>query len=246
VKALASVSAGALLVLAIAPAHAAPVPLSSLGAMAPSGVAKSGDVAGITVKSTTYSTRTYYAAEAKTAKGYCVLESSFQLRTQASFATKTDDENPAFLLHLGEKDGKPTLEKSRLAFDDTTGEVSASRASTIELREVARADGVAAWAFRDGKSVVVLARGASGGVETPPAKANMEGIATFVGADDCPYAVARLDTSVNGAVAQLTGEIAKGKGKERKTRKFFVDASLSRVSRDPEPLLAVRVRFKDG
>ena len=48
------------------------------------------------------------------------------------------------------------------------------------------------------------------------------------------------------AVAQLTGSLpAHGTGKDKVTPQFMVDVSLSRVARDPEPKLAVRVRVKE-
>lgn len=62
----------------------------------------------------------------------------------------------------------------------------------------------------------------------------------------CPFAVARLDTRAPeaGAVAQIVGRLpARGQGKDRVSPRFLIDASVVKTSRDPEPVLSVRVRL---
>jgi hypothetical protein len=66
-----------------------------------------------------------------------------------------------------------------------------------------------------------------------------------VSSSDCPFGIARLDTRVAaaGTVAQLRGTLpSEGTGKAKVTPRFTADVSLSRLARDREPLLAVRVR----
>jgi hypothetical protein len=61
----------------------------------------------------------------------------------------------------------------------------------------------------------------------------------------CDFAIARLDphAAPAGSIAQIFGTLpAEGKGKSRVVPHFLVDASLAKLSRDPEPILSVRVR----
>jgi hypothetical protein len=137
------------------------------------------------------------------------------------------------------------LERTHLAFDPPSATLTATTRSQVELHEIARSvDGVVVWAFREGGDIIVLARNVDRGQESRK-EADDEGMFPFVSADGCPYAGARLDARKPelGAFVQLAGELpAQGTGKDKVTPRFFIDASLSRVARDPEPRLAVRVR----
>ncbi|HEY8074926.1 MAG TPA: hypothetical protein VIF62_12470, partial [Labilithrix sp.] len=157
-------------------------------------------------------------------------------------------ERPTYLVRLAEKDGKATFERQRLTFEVTQGTLALSPVVSVALQEVARADGVTVWAFRDGKDVVLVSRAFDSGYESGHKNADEAGTFTLVGTDGCAFATARLDASAArfGTAAEVHGELPKkGKGKDAVTPTFTVYASLSRLSRDPEPTLAVRVRVKE-
>jgi hypothetical protein len=149
---------------------------------------------------------------------------------------------------LVEKDGKATLERTRVHFEPSDATLTTKGRSQVELREVARTpSGVVVWAFREGRDVVVIARNVERGVESPRPGAE-EGMFPFVSADGCPFAGARLDGrhAENGSVAQLSGALPSvGTGKDKVVPRFIVDASLSRVGREQEPRVAVSVRMRD-
>jgi hypothetical protein len=149
---------------------------------------------------------------------------------------------------LVEKDGKATLERTRVHFDPAEGTLTATGRSRVELHEVARTPaGIVVWAYRDGNDVVVLARNIERGQESAHAGPD-EMIFPFVSAESCPFAGGRLDAAKPeaGSALQLVGNLpARGTGKEKVIPTFIVDASLSRVARDPEARLAVRVRVHD-
>ncbi len=149
---------------------------------------------------------------------------------------------------LVEKDGKVALERTRLHFDPSDATLNATSSARVELHEIARNPaGIVVWAFREGRDVVVLARNVERGVESRPAESDESQI-PFVSAEGCPFAGARLDARKpeSGSIAQLSGALPpRGEGKDKVPRMFLIDASLSRVARDPEPRLAVRVRVRE-
>lgn len=220
--------------------------LSPVKAAVPQAVA----VPGVTLK-TTESRRgaKWHALTATTARGYCFSSTEAGYRWMSDYGTSSTatSSEELDLSRVVEKDGTATLERTRLVIDPGLGTVTAKGRSTVALRELARSEaGVVVWAFREGKNVIVLARKVERGVESA-AKVD-DGTFPFVSADGCPYAGARLDARdpAAGSFVQLSGALpAKGTGKDKVIPRFMVDVSLSRVARDPEPMLAVRVRVKD-
>jgi hypothetical protein len=227
---------------------ALPIALSSLLAM-PAAPAVKDDLEpkDVKIKALSYNT-TWYELSVATSKGYCVMPA---YGTRLSDTTSSSTENdPTYIYRLVEKDGKATLEKARLSFDAKEGKARVGTRVSVALAEITRANGVAVWGYKEGANVVLLARGVDGGVESahPSPESGDGSMFPFIGADGCPYAMARLDLSATktGAIAQLTGNLpTRGKGKDAVTPKFIVDASLSKLSRDPEPLLSVRVRMRE-
>lgn len=233
---------------------AATAPLSSLAALPapapPRTPEATAAVAGVVVKSKEgYGSTRWHDVNAATGRGYCLSVSEGGYRWMSSWGTSAKGTaSDLDLDRLTEKDGKATLERTRVHFEPSDGALTTRGRSQVELREVARTPaGVVVWAFREGRDVIVLARNIERGVEARRPGAD-EAMFPFVSSDGCPFAGARLDArkAEGGSVAQLTGALPPvGTGKEKVVPRFLVDASLSRVGRDPEPMLAVRVRMRD-
>lgn len=240
--------------LAPADAHAGTTaPLSSLGvlpaAVPPRTPEATAAVPGVVVKSKEGFKTTWHDVNASTGRGYCIAESEGAYRWMSSWGTSAKGAaSDLDLDRLVEKDGKATLERTRIHFEPSDASLTTKGRSQVELHEVARTPtGVVVWAFRDGKDVVVVARRATSGVESRRTGTE-DGMFPFVSSDGCPFAGARLDArkAEGGAVAQLSGELPPvGTGKEKVVPRFVVDASLSRVRRDPEPRLAVTIRMRE-
>ncbi len=207
-------------------------------------------VPGVVVKSKDgYRDTKWHDLHAATSRGYCLTSTVGGYRWMSSWGTSSrsapDDLD---LDRLSEKDGKVTLERTRLHFEPSDATLTATSTAHVELKEIARTPaGVVVWAYREGRDVIVLAKNVDRGVESRPAESD-DAMMPFVSSEGCPYAGARMDARKpeNGAVVQLTGSLpAHGTGKDKVTPQFMVDVSLSRVARDPEPKLAVRVRVKE-
>ncbi|MDF2693024.1 MAG: hypothetical protein K0S65_1407 [Labilithrix sp.] len=200
-------------------------------------------VPGLVMKEHAGVGRSYTELIASTAQGYCIVNQEFGLRLESSTTWTEKDANE--LWRLVEKDGKATFERTRFSASSSGGLWVKSKTS-LELSEVSRANGVIVWGFRDGSDVILLARGATGGREVRPQKPEEEG-PSFL-SSDCTFGAARLSTTMakTGTLAQMRGSLPPvGEGKAKITPQFVVDSSLAKLSRDPEPVLAVRVRRFD-
>jgi hypothetical protein len=236
------------LTLATPSAAGSTVPVSTLPSLAV--VAKSqkrvASVAGLVVQKTPpYPKATYVNVDAAASRGYCFVSRDYTLRLAKSVGSDDVKE----LWHLSESGGEVTLERTLLDIDRETREVLVAGRASARLREVARSpSGVVAWAFRDGADVVVVAKGADGGVESVhPTRDDEPSVVPFV-SSECAFGAVRIDARApdKGAAGQLVGSLPpKGEGKDKVIPRFAVDVSLSRVARDPEPTLAVRVRVRD-
>ena len=207
-------------------------------------------IPGVSVKSKDgYRDTKWHDLNAATSRGYCLVSREGGYRWMASWGTSSrSNAEDIELDRLVEKDGKVTLERTRLHFEPSEASLVATGTARVELHEVARGPaGVVVWGFREGRDVIVLARNVDRGVESRPAESDESAI-PFVSAEGCPFAGARLDARKpgEGSVAQLNGALpARGSGKDKVVPQFMVDASLSRVARDPEAKLAVRVRVRE-
>lgn len=239
----------------VAPAASAGTksPLSALSAMPGPVAIKAPElptaIPGLVVKTKDgYGATKWHDLTAATGRGYCLASGEGGYRWMGTYGTSSRGSGEDLDLdRLVEKDGKVALERTRVHFEPTDATITATGRSRVELQEIARTTtGVVVWAFREGRDVVVLARNVERGQESRTR--TDDGMFPFVSADGCPYAGARLDGRKpdQGAIAQLSGALpAKGTGKDKVIPQFVVDASLSRVARDPEPMLAVRVRVRD-
>jgi hypothetical protein len=205
---------------------------------------------GLSLKSKdAYRGTVFHDLSAATGRGYCITQKTFGYRWSSTYGgSSTGSEEELDLDRLVEKDGTAMLERTRVVFRPMYGTVTATGRSQVKLTEVTRtASGIVVWAFREDKAIVILARRATGGVEGH--QLAEEGQGSFVSADGCAFAGARVDARKpeSGSFAQLTGSLPpEGTGKDRVTPTFIIDASVSRVTRDPEPMLSVRVRMKNG
>jgi hypothetical protein len=209
-------------------------------------------VPGLTVKTTEangHGSR-WHDVKAATGRGYCISGREGGASWLSSWGT-TDrgTAEQLDLMRVLEKDGKVTLERTRVSFDPPSGSLTSLGRSHVELREVARTSaGIVVWAYREGRNTVVLARNVGRGVESRTLVDSESGMSSFIATDGCPYAGVHLDgrKPEGGTFAQMSGELpAQGKGKDKVIPKFVIDASLSRVARDPEPMLSVRVSVRD-
>lgn len=200
-------------------------------------------VTGLAVKEHDSAARSYLELVAATSRGYCIADTESGLRLEAS---TTYLEGRIELWRLAESDGKATFERTRFEVASYLKNTWMKSKTTIELREITRANGVAVWGFREANGdVVLLARGATGGREVRPNKPDEEAGFDFV-SSGCSFGAVRLSTSASkaGALAQLQGALPPvGEGKSKVVPRFVVDGSLAKLSRDPEPVLAVRVRM---
>ncbi len=181
-------------------------------------------------------------------RGYCIVSSASQQSWLGSFGSASASPTVDLeLQRLIEKDGSATLERTRVHFDPPSATITATGRSHVSLKEVARTpDGNAVWAYREGRQIVVLAKNVRAGLDaTKTTTQSPDGdVVPSIVVDGCSYAGMRLDARKPeaGSIAQLTGVLpAVGRGKARTEPVFVINASLSRVARDPEPLLAVRV-----
>lgn len=221
--------------------------LTPIRATTPAAVA----VPGLTLKTRDgYGATKWHDLKASTGRGYCFssTDGGFRFMDNYGVSSKAEPEE-LDLDRLFEKDGKTLLERTRLAIDGKTSTVTAVGRAVVELQEIARgAEGVVVWAYRMGPDVIVLTKRVDRGMEGFQRASDDGTTVPFVSVDGCPYAGARLDAKKPeaGTFAQLMGELpAKGTGKDKTTQRFFVDASLSKVARDPEPMIAVRIRIRD-
>lgn len=177
--------------------------------------------------------------------GYCLVARDGGIHFYHSSTNTADPE----VWRIVENDGAASLE--RIRFGVLIGDRKPwlkSRVS-IALREVARAEGVTVWGFREANGdVVLLARDADSGRESPrPAKKGEPIDSRFV-SSDCTFGATVLDgtAALRGTSATLAGKLpAVGEGKRKTFPRFFVDASLSSFHHDGEPTLAVRIRRAD-
>ncbi len=200
-----------------------------------------GAPAGVSVKEegTDYK---YHVLEAATRAGYCVVSRTQSLRMQAT--TDWDFEDADEVWRFTEDSG-PSVERTRFArvTEDRTLRVRSRQ--TIRPVEVARANGLTVWGFRESNGdVVLLARGAQSGREGEGPWKEPTELISFAHSD-CTFGATRIagQRAKTGAVAQLRGELPPvGEGESRVVPRFIVDATLAKLSRDPEPILSVRIR----
>ena len=243
-------AAAALAVASTPAAHAASSePLSALQSLAPV-VAPKGDPpefdgVDVTVKPSGSSTWVEVRAKA----GSCFAYSDFGYTLDTTYGESSRAQPRKMdLLRLRERAGSFVLERTRIELAVATGKATLEGRSSVPLTEVARSPGgeVVVWAYREGREVVIVSRtaGEAHGAHSPRPSPEEGTSSAF--SSRCPFAVARLDARAPeaGTVAQIVGRLpARGQGRDRVSPRFVIDASVARTSRDPEPVLSVRVRL---
>ncbi len=169
-------------------------------------------------------------------------------RTAYAYGTSSNEVDVFRLLEA--RDGT-MLERMRLSALATTKEVTVMSRTRVKLREVRRSPNgeVLVWAFRDPRGVSIVSRTSRQAQVVSAVELDAAGPTSVVTVQNCGFAMARMTPRAPalGAVAQIAGSLEpRGKGKERVVPRFVVDASVSRVTRDPETLLAVRIRLLDA
>lgn len=230
-------------------------PLSSLSALPKPAALEiptaTTSVPGLVLKTTEQRSSKWHELRSATGRGYCMeIDQGTGRQWTGTFgASDRGEATELALLRLVEGGEKTSLERTTVKFEPSSAEVVATGRSTVELREISRQNGVVVWAYRDGRDVVVIVRNVERGTEArKPTGEESEPSFPFISIDGCPFGGAHLDARKidRGTFAQLVGSLpAKGTGKDKVTPKFTVDASLSRVTRDPEARIAIRVRVTD-
>lgn len=208
-------------------------------------------VQGLVLKTTEHRSSKWHELRSATGRGYCMeIDQGTGRQWTSTFGVSDRGEaSELALLRLLTDGEKTSLERTTVKFEPSSAEMVATGRSTVELHEISRQNGVVVWAYRDGRNVVVIVRNVDRGIEArKPSGEEAEPSFPFISVDGCSFAGAHLDTQKidRGTFAQLVGSLpAKGTGKDKVTPRFTVDASLSRVTRDPEAKIAIRVRVID-
>jgi hypothetical protein len=184
--------------------------------------------------------------QAATTRGYCLVSRgivSLELRAEA------DGPDWSEIWRFTEDDSGAQLEKTRLEVFLDKGVVRAVGRTSVVLRAVARQDGITVWGFREPNGEVTLvARGANKGHEARErTTSDKEGLGLT--SSECGWGAVRLagTTATVGTVAYLFGVVPRpGEAKRAAARRYVVNASLSKLSREPEPMLSVRIRFVEN
>lgn len=234
-----------------ADAHAATMSaiprLSAMAAMTPLKDAVVEKLPGITMKPEGVAGMTRWRDfTAATSRGYCLADSGNDgtslYDSYRRYATMTKGDID--VVRLVEKDGRASIERTRVHFVDNALVPDVMGRSTVALVEVAHSEAGSVYGYREGSEVVLVMKGAESGIEGRKASAEQGG--NSFSSSSCSFGMARLD-GVAGSIAQLRGSLpSRRTGKDKITPRFLVDASVSKLARDKEPMLAVRVRIDDG
>lgn len=196
-------------------------------------------VPGLTLKEVHTSRSSYYEVHAASAQGYCLVNRDHVFELQTDTTDTASDE----VWRLVEKDGTATLERTRYEIAPFVGNVWVKSKVTIELKALATDLGLTAWGMREANGdVVVLAKRVTFGQESGPQSETGFSSTT----SGCIFGAARIRAAAlktGGGTAQLTGRLpAEGEGKSRVEPQFVIDVSAVKVSRQPEPVVSVRLR----
>lgn len=241
----------ALGVLASSDAHAGEKrKLSELPALpafkAPPSPLAPAEIPGVKITKSSAGTTTYVEASASTRAGYCFVQRLVGLELLGSVGLSADVDE---MWRFAEKDGSATLERIVFDADVAADKLMVRGRTSIALRQVATMEGLAAWAFRDSDgSVVILARGGDSGRQSVSGKREEIDMMQF-SSSSCAFGATRLDgrRAVVGATARLSGTLLGGGAAAPSNARagapgFVLDSSLAKTSRDPEPMLSVRLR----
>ena len=208
--------------------------------------AQPGTIAGIKLKTSAIGrNKETKWHELTTSEGFCFSDTDVGAHwTNTAGSSERNPVQDLDLNHLVDKDGKTTLERTKVRFDPSMGTVTATARTHVELTEVAKSrEGAVVFAFREGTNIVLIARNGDSGMESHTLASDSSMVA-FVSADGCAFSGVRIDARKPeaGAIAQMGITIPPPKGEKGGGTRLVVDASLSKLTRDPEPKLSVRIR----
>jgi hypothetical protein len=152
------------------------------------------------------------------------------------------------------KDGTHAFEESRVRIDSDALTLTLEARATTPLAEVARTpEGVVVYAFRRGNAAFIVTATREGATSRAGWSAIDEKLSDTMGTSPfafspCGMAVTKVSLDGRGAAATISD---RRPGAQKKTKEasgvrrpdgFVVHASVSRVARDPAPVLSVTVR----
>jgi hypothetical protein len=143
--------------------------------------------------------------------------------------------------HFSEKDGALALEIQHIGM--AVRDVFVMSRATVKPTRVAAQDDLVVWGFRTpGGDVILLAKGADRGRLSSTRRGDEDGVMFKSASSECSYGatVLHADAVKSGGIAQLIA--VRPPTKDHAAESFFIDASVTFTSRDPEPVLAVRIR----
>jgi hypothetical protein len=203
-------------------------------------------VAGLTLHERQTQRSSYYESTASTKQGYCIVRQEGFLELSES----TTEQDGGELWRFTEADGKANLERTRYQVAPYLDNAWVKSKNTVELKALASDLGVTIWGMRtETGDVVVLAKAANGGRETVKSAEEKEMTLMSFASSSCTYGAVRISAYTiahGGGIAQMNGHLpAVGEGKAKVEPQFLVDVSAFKVSRDPEPVISVRIRKVD-
>lgn len=153
-------------------------------------------------------------------------------------------------LVLDDPSAGPHLERVVVELAKSEGKFERKAALKVPLTVVAKNDaGVTVYAYRAGKHVFFLTRTLGG-----PANASFrsstsqaeidQGMGVAAGTSDCGFVGGwlNLDEKRGGAVGELTAAVQSDPHDKQTIRRFVVHTSLSKTSRDAEPMFSATIR----
>jgi hypothetical protein len=174
------------------------------------------------------------------ARGDCLVSTDWgmALDTMGSFSDAKHER-----WHFVEKDGELSIEIQHIGM--AVRNVFVMSRATVKPVRVATEGDLVVWGFRTpGGDVVLLAKGADRG-RLSDTQGGGEGVMFRSASSACTYGATVLNAKAikSGGIAQLAAvRPEKGPHEANSSFTFFVDASIVKTSRDPEPVLAVRIR----
>jgi hypothetical protein len=174
-------------------------------------------------------------------RGDCLVsqEWGMHLGTAGSFSDTKHER-----WHFSEKEGELSVEIQHIGM--VVRDVFVMSSATVKPTRIAASGDLVVWSFRTPEGdIVLLAKGAARGrLSTKPR--SEDGAFLDTSSSECTYGATKIraDGVKNGGVAQLVGTRSATEDPTARAT-FFVDASVMKTSRDPEPVLSVRVRQND-
>jgi hypothetical protein len=181
--------------------------------------------------------RTYGSLVVDATRGDCLVSTEWGMRLDV-MGYFSDAKHERW--HFSEKGGELAIEIQHVGM--AVRDVFVMSRATVRPTRVAAQDDLVVWGFRTpAGDVILLAKGADRG-RLSTTQGDGEGTVFRSASSACTYGATVLDANAvkSGGIAQLVA--ARPATKDRAAQSFVIDASIVKTSRDPEPVLAVRIR----